>query len=604
MYRKIYSYKHNKNLNIDSPDGAHIINGYLRQNGGGGNNKTKKTLSRPKQDQPLSPYLIKKTITTLEHFVCKIVQDNWRTFIKKKKKITHNYFSTITPFIDVQIAYAVVNKFYQKNQSPDKSLNKLTLKGLYTFLKAGTIRAIMADSNSVNFFCNEVLTLNALFVGGVNEPDNPKTINIIPLSIDDFIFTKKKGRHSFIQPAFGKTPTPTKLKTSPNNIHNIPESAALYPLMVGMMPYKPFFDELSLPRICSFPPFVIELVTDPSIYTQEVSYSQFLPTPGTEKIDCFARALLNMNVHLSTFYQSKLNNLVENYIKKLAKSSYGAAYTSTVIQLDLLNIYDSRYIYRAVTGMIENKVPYAQITNKSSKLFFTKSDISKPPHTLISLQKYQIWKMLFIFHSKTIKCFNKRDLNYITLVMLHNLDNGHVINFGFYREEFFIADIQADNFFSDRDLNILVSHLLSKYKNIDNIELLTRIPRTKTFAKKNLDIVKDKRVLIMIRPMVRKGTVTQAVLSYMKKAVIKLYVSRDITISELKVLVSNHPHILNLKTVVIMGVRTYEDTDKIKDVREYKDLVKNKASFMTLHAGIVKEPGSPRITVIPKLSDN
>ena len=104
--------------------------------------------------------------------------------------------------------------------------------------------------------------------------------------------------------------------------------------------------------------------------------------------------------------------------------------------------------------------------------------------------------------------------------------------------------------------------------------------------------------------MVRKGTVTQAVLSYMKKAVIKLYVSRDITISELKVLVSNHPHILNLKTVVIMGVRTYEDTDKIKDVREYKDLVKNKASFMTLHAGIVKEPGSPRITVIPKLSDN
>ena len=311
-----------------------------------------------------------------------------------------------------------------------------------------------------------------------------------------------------------------------------------------------------------------------------------------------------MNVHLPSVYQSKLNTLVKNYIDKLSNSSYGEAYTSMIIQLDLLNIYDSRYIYKAVTGIIKNDVPHNDIINKDTLYFFTDYDMNVKPHSLISYQKYQIWKMLFTFHSKSIKCFNNRKLNYMGLCILHHVNNGHVINFGFYKNKFFLADIQGDTYFSDSNLNNIVTKILDKYGNIDKMELLTRIPRTKTFAKKNKISTQGNQILILIRPMVRPKSLSPKLITYLNKTVARLYVLPSTTISELKILVSNHPHILNLKAVLIQGnTKMYDDSYTIKDTDEYRNLTKRGSSYITLYAGIIKETDTPEITFIPKIKN-
>lgn len=551
--------------------------------------------------QKKTPASIKETADTLDQFVYKIITECWEDFIKQKKNITRTDVSILMPFIDTQIACAVVNKLDQRESGTYDTGNKLTIKKLTDMLKSDFPNEEEIDTDIKYFICNEVLLLNSLLSRPSKESGNPKTINITPLTIDDFIFVKKAKPHTFVQPDFGKTPTPAKLKLSPHDINNVPESAQLFPLMVGLMPYEPFRVELELPRICNFPPFVVELSTAPELYTQAHSHDAITPIPGTELIDCFARGLLNMNVHLSAVYQSKLNTLVGNYIEKLANSTYGESYTSMIIQLDLLNIYDSRYIYRAVSGIIENTVTRRHMLKPYSTHLFTKNDMNEHPHALISYQKYQIWKMLFTFHCKVNKCFNKQELNYMTLCVIHTLGNGHVINFGYYKKKFFIADIQNDRFISDNNLNNIVTLILDIYGNIDNMELLTRIPRTKTFAEKNIAAAQEKQILVLIRAMVKPGSLRKKVINYLNDVVIKLYVTPDTTVSELKILVSNHPHILNLKAVLIAGSGAYADDDKIKNMKEYKAFIKKHSRYITLYAGIIKEPDTPPITVIPDI---
>ena len=189
----------------------------------------------------------------------------------------------------------------------------------------------------------------------------------------------------------------------------------------------------------------------------------------------------------------------------------------------------------------------------------------------------------------------------MTLCVIHTLGNGHVINFGYYKKKFFIADIQNDRFISDNNLNNIVTRILDIYGNIDNMELLTRIPRTKTFAEKNIAAAQEKQILVLIRAMVKPGSLRKKVINYLNDVVIKLYVTPDTTVSELKILVSNHPHILNLKAVLIAGSGAYADDDKIKNMNEYKAFIKKRSRYITLYAGIIKEPDTPPITVIPDI---
>ena len=104
--------------------------------------------------------------------------------------------------------------------------------------------------------------------------------------------------------------------------------------------------------------------------------------------------------------------------------------------------------------------------------------------------------------------------------------------------------------------------------------------------------------------MVRPKSLSPKLITYLNKTVARLYVLPSTTISELKILVSNHPHILNLKAVLIQGnTKMYDDSYTIKDTDEYRNLTKRGSSYITLYAGIIKETDTPEITVIPKIKN-
>jgi len=78
---------------------------------------------------------IKETADTLDQFVYKIITECWEDFIKQKKSFTRTDVSILMPFIDTQIACAVVNKLDQRESGTYDTGNKLTIKKLTDMLK-------------------------------------------------------------------------------------------------------------------------------------------------------------------------------------------------------------------------------------------------------------------------------------------------------------------------------------------------------------------------------------------------------------------------------------------------------------------------------------